>query len=350
MNRIILIAMLCFLVVFSASAKDKTPATATVAVDCSKGQSITEALNQRADRLTIEISGICEEDVLISRTHVTLRGTDPLTDGIRPAPDGPKRQALNVVGVNNINIESLSLSGADIGLAINASFGVFVDNCLIEDESLAGVIAGTASGSINLRDTEITSTAIPVPNRGIWATNGSSMFCSGCTISNHERGILLRHGSEMLLEDSTVVGTERGVEVVGGSRFVSFDGTSSSTIEGGSGGSQEALQLRDNSSALLTNGNINGRIRVVRNSVATLEGTSQLNPSLWNVVSSGSSLVGRDSASLDGDFNITEFSDVTLPLGSSTSGSLFCSLGAAAFCDNPSNATDRSDCGQCLNP
>jgi hypothetical protein len=319
-------------------------------VDCNKGQSITAALNRLADQLTIEVSGICEEDVLISRAHVTLRGTDPLTDGIRPAPDGFKRQALNVVGVNNINIESLSLAGADIGLAINASFGVSVDNCLIEDDLLAGVIAGTASGSINLRNTEITSTAIPVPNRGVWATNGSSMSCSGCTISKHERGILLRHGSEMLLENSTVVGTERGVEVVGGSRFISFEGTSPSTIEGGSGGSKEALQLRDNSSALLTSGNINGRIRLVRNSVATLEGTSQSNPSLWNVVLSGSSLVARDSASLVGNFSITEFSNVTLPSGSTVSGGLFCTLGGDALCDLPASATSSSNCGQCLNP
>jgi len=351
MNRIFLVATFCFLFVSAASAqgmgKDRTPEEAEVAVDCNARGSITDALATPAVKLTIEISGICAEDVEILRNDVTLRGTDPLTDGIRPAPEGLKRQALTLFGVNNIIIENLNLAGANNGIGINASFGVFVINCLIEDNSFAGVIAGTAS-TARVLDTVIRNIGAN-PNRGIWATQGSNVSCIRCTIENHQTGIRLTNGSSMLLDDSTVLGTRRGVDARGGSRFdsVLFPSTGPSTIEGVS---QFAIRLFDSASANLGNDNINGQIRLFRNSVATLAGSSQSNPSFFNSIDSGSSLVARDSASLDGDFFISEFSNVTLPLGSSVSGGLSCSLGADAFCDNPSTATASSNCGQCLNP
>ena len=347
MNRIFLVAPLCFLVVSSASA---VPSTATVAVDCNVGQSISKALTRPAAELTIEISGICQEEVKISRTHVTLRGTTgPATDGIRAVAGGFDRIALDVVGVNTINIENLSLTGGPTaGLGINASFGVNVVDCLIEDNLFAGVIVGTASGSIDLVDTVITSTGDP--RRGIWLTNGSSVDCIRCTIENHRTAILLTQGSLMQLADSTAQGTRRGVDASGGSRFVSdvFFATSPSTIEGGS---QAAIILTGNASADLGSLDlINGKIRLEGKSVLTIAGSSQSNPSFFNSVESGASLVARDSASLDGDFDITEFSTVTLPSGSTVSGSLSCSLGADAVCGSTSDVTGSSDCNQCFIP
>jgi hypothetical protein len=191
----------------------------------------------------------------------------------------------------------------------------------------------------------ITSTGNP--SRGIWVANGSSMSCTRCTIENHQTGIRLTNGSFMFLDDSTVRGTQRGVDALSASNFASAFGNTS-TIEGVS---QFAIRLLDNSSADFTSDNINGRIRLEKNSVATLAGTFQSNPSLFlNLVRSGSSLVARNSASLVGNFEITEFSNVTLPAGSTVSGSLFCSLGADAVCENPSNVSGTSNCGQCFKP
>ena len=121
MTRILLIAMLCFLVAPSTSA---APTTATVFVDCNLGRTINNALKKPAVELTIEISGICIEDVEINRNNVTLRGTDPTVDGIKSDPEGPMRQALTVRNVSMINVENLKLTGAYIGIGINDSFGV----------------------------------------------------------------------------------------------------------------------------------------------------------------------------------------------------------------------------------
>ena len=55
-----------------------------IKVDCAQGGSINRALEMfadRTDRITIEISGFCQEALVISR-KVLIRGTNPSTDGI----------------------------------------------------------------------------------------------------------------------------------------------------------------------------------------------------------------------------------------------------------------------------
>jgi hypothetical protein len=350
MNRILLIAALCFLVVSSAFAE---PATLTVAVNCNEGDSITKALRRPAVELTIEISGICEEDVHVLRSNVTLRGTDPLIDGIRPAVDDVLNQALNLFGVNTILIENLKITGGRMGIGINYSFGVTLRNCLIEENDFGGVIAGTGSGSIFLHNTVITSTAVAPdnPRRGIWVTNGSNLTCDNCTVENHRTGILLDKGSEMSLIGSTVRMARIAVEARGGSRLMTRFASDPNTFEGNTlpGSLRAAIRLIGNASADLGRDTILDRIIVEQKSAATLRGSFQINSSS-NRVDSGSSLVARDDATLDGDFLITEFSNLTLPERSIFGGSLSCSMGADAFCFDPLRATSSSNCGQCFNP
>ncbi len=152
----------------------------------------------------------------------------------------------------------------------------------------------------------------------------------------------------MFLNDSRALGTRYGVRASGGSQFVSntFVSPNPSTIEGIS---RAAISLTGNASVYIENDHINGRIRLWEKSVATLNGVDQVNPSN-NIVHSGSSLVARGSNSLDGDFKIREFSNLTLPFGSTISGGLSCELGADAFCDDPLGATTWSNCDQCPNP
>jgi len=343
MNRILLTAMLCFLVVSSASAdikaKDKSPATATVAVNCNLGERITDALVVPAVALTIEISGICEEDVHVLRSNVTLRGTDPSMDGIRPALDDVLNQALNLFGVNTILIENLKITGGRMGIGINYSFGVTLRNCLIEENDFAGVIAGTASGSIVLEDTVIRNNG----TRGIWVTNGSNLICRRCTIENHSTAIKLSNSSKMFFIGSTAQNAFRGVDVSGGSHFATF--APKSAIDG-----NRAIQLNDHASARIQAGDtLNGEIRISGHSVAILRNSTQSNASLFNYVDSGSSLAARGT-SLEGDIFVSEFADVTLHFGSTISGGLYCRLGADAACDDPLGATGYSDCGQCPNP
>jgi hypothetical protein len=55
------------------------PGVKTIRVDCNRGDSINQALADKADGLIIEVQGTCQEDVVVARDDVTLLGlgSDP---------------------------------------------------------------------------------------------------------------------------------------------------------------------------------------------------------------------------------------------------------------------------------
>src|SRR6185503_4060518 len=88
--------------------------TTTVKVDCAKGDTINAALasNPKVQRLTIEISGMCHENVVVTRDRVTLRGSDPAHDGIQAAENTEFTDAaLWVRAAALFTVENLTLTG-----------------------------------------------------------------------------------------------------------------------------------------------------------------------------------------------------------------------------------------------
>ena len=73
----------CLLLCSGMTIAVKGKATKTVKVDCFKGKSINAALNanKNVDELTIEIDGICYENVIVDRDNVTLRGINLYENG-----------------------------------------------------------------------------------------------------------------------------------------------------------------------------------------------------------------------------------------------------------------------------
>lgn len=87
-----------------------------VAVDCSAGERVADALQTTADHvgpLTITLSGFCLESVRLARDGVTLRGLLPGA-GLEAA--SPFSAALLVEGARRIRLEQLVLRGGDAGL------------------------------------------------------------------------------------------------------------------------------------------------------------------------------------------------------------------------------------------
>jgi hypothetical protein len=320
MNRILFLVVLCFLVVSSASA---APATATISVDCNLGQKINNALNTPAVELTIEISGICIEDVAIDRNNVTLRGTDPTVDGISSDPDGPMRQALSVRNVDAITVENLKLTGAFNGIGINDSVGTRLVNCRLEDNEFAGAIVGSSSGSIFFFDTVVSAPTPPTGarlSRGIWVTNGSNASCFNCTISDYREALQVSTGASLF---------------VNGGLYTA---------------SRNVLQISNNSSSSVFNATLDGRIRMTDQSAATLINVDQSNDVGSNQLRSGSNLIARFGTALEGFTAVSEFTNVSLLDTSSISGDMQCDRGGDAYCDSPVTATSSSNCGQCANP
>ena len=98
------------LIASPVAAKEKT-----IQVDCSKGQSINQALRDKAEELIIQISGMCQERVVVTRDNVTLIGSDPVTDGVTgPALDDPwvQRALVRVNDGRNVRLEKLTITAS----------------------------------------------------------------------------------------------------------------------------------------------------------------------------------------------------------------------------------------------
>lgn len=325
-----------------AATAGRADTTKTVVVDCAKGQKIAQALEEKADELIVEIHGICEEEVQVRRSNVTLRGSDPDVDGIRPGPDEPLKQALNLFGVHLVAIENLELSGGRVGLGINSSFGLNINNCRIRNNDTVGFILGTASGSVDLIDSQVTGNG----GSGIWVANGSALRCTGCTVEDNgvfRPGIQVTQGSELTLTNS-LVEAFRGVDLTGGSRL---SGGSGSTILG----LPWAVRSRGMASVQLAGATLDGRLDLREGSTTELSGVSHTNLAPAGRLLGGSTLILKGGSTLGGDLDLSEVSQAMFQSGTSLAGSLTCSLGADAFCEDPPGSIGGvSDCDRCPKP
>ena len=125
----------------AAAPLEKT--SATVKVNCAKGESVNKALTQfeTARSLTVEISGLCVENVLVTRDRVTLRGCDPATDGIEAEVNDDRADvAVWVRGAQLVTLERLKLTGGFSGLlATNVTLAnLRLVNCRLEGNNAYG--------------------------------------------------------------------------------------------------------------------------------------------------------------------------------------------------------------------
>jgi hypothetical protein len=328
------------------------PATLTVAVDCGAGDSINAALKEPADQLTIGISGICAEDVVIRRNYVTLRGTDPLVDGIGPAGELPSDRPLQVWNTFDVTIENLKLTGGTSGIGIEGSFNVDVVNCRVEGNEY-GAFVGAGSWA-NFEDTVITGNTAG----GVSVFTGSHLRCTRCTIEDNGTdglgtGLAVRQGAELELVDTEVEGL-RAIDARGGARVIAYGSTN--VIEGlpDAGGYGAAIRAIGSVSVNLDDASIIGPFDAREKSVITLFDTTQTMPPAFtssNLIRRDSALLAYGTTSLAGDVAFRDFSSGVFPTETSVSGNLTCSSGADVFCDDPATAVGgTSDCGQCTTP
>ena len=324
------------------AAAGQAKSTKTVFVDCAKGESIAQALEEKAEELIVEIRGICEEEVQVRRSNVTLRGADPELDGIRPGADEPLDPALNLFGVHLVVTENLQISEGRVGLGLNSSFGIDIVNCRIRDNDTVGFILGTASGSVDLIDSEVTGNG----GTGIWVANGSALRCFNCRVEDNgafRRGIQVTNGSELTLTDS-LVEAFRAVDLAGGSRLT---GGAVTTITG----LPWVLRTQGTVSVQLSGAALDGRLDLREGSTVELFGVTLANPAPAGWLTGGSTLILKGGSALGGDLDLSELSQAVFQSGSGLAGNLTCSLGADAFCEDPvASIGGVSDCARCPNP
>ncbi len=201
------------LLLCSVFTVDLSARTRTVRVDCFEGESINRVLRYYwwIDELTIELNGICDEDVLVKRDNVTLRGINldgygEPTDGIRAVStdeDKPPNfgATLFIRDALNVTVENLILTGAVLhGLRVVDSGNpgptpILVKNCRLENNASRGLSLGRAG--VFIEDTEIARNGV-----GAAVMNNSDFNCERCSIE----GTLSGGGSELALIGSTLKG------------------------------------------------------------------------------------------------------------------------------------------------
>jgi hypothetical protein len=187
------------------SASTKAQTTSKV-VDCTKGDSLQKAIDNSADGDTIEVRGLCNENVKIMRRKLTLHGLDPLTDGVRGVT--PSGAALEIWYSELIHMENLSFThtgGSGLGLWFS---GVEAINCRMTGNAQMG--AHVSAGSfLDASELVLSDNAV----HGLNVQRNSWSICLGCRLENNtNRAAVANRASFFSLWDSVITGA-RGLLV-----------------------------------------------------------------------------------------------------------------------------------------
>lgn len=158
-------------------------ATKTITVDCTKGDSVQDAIDKNGGTIVVEVRGVCVENVRIENRNVTLHGLNAANDGLQ-SPN--TSAALFIQDSNDTRIENLSLSNSPgSALQVRDSF-VTMLNCVADNNNTA---TGPGTNAINAStDSFLDATNLTMANNQrncVQAQRGASFFCHGCDFTNN---------------------------------------------------------------------------------------------------------------------------------------------------------------------
>jgi len=345
-----------FVLLFPASlVTHSQKTTATVQVDCTKGDSISAALasQTKAQKLTIEIRGMCHENVVVTRDQVTLHGADPANDGIQAAVNAEITDAaLWIRAATLVTVENLTLTGGFSGLlATNANLpSIRVVNCRL---------TGNNSFGLQLENSLAVATDTTFEIAGNGGAAGlffaSRLACNHCTLIAPASGagatlIAVNSFASAGLQSTFTGGPIRAE----GSSVSIFDATINI-----SAASVPSVNSVSNSSVNLTRVQVTGRMFFGQGSTAALNAVVQSPLSGQpNEATFGSTVIVGSAGqpgppnihSNLGNFDVTNFSKFVLNQGSTIDGNLVCRSGGDANCANPASVIGATNCAQCPKP
>jgi hypothetical protein len=154
-----------------------------VTVDCSAGDTINGILDAHTETLgalTIRVSGVCAEQVAITRSHVTLQGVNGATIQQQP---GVGTSVIVARGAGDVYVSDLRLVDGFSGALVTKGAHAVFSNVTIEaaDNGVTVVDNGVA---------DITGSAIRNTIQGIYAARGGVASVSNSVIENNTTGVL----------------------------------------------------------------------------------------------------------------------------------------------------------------
>ena len=217
-----------------------------VRINCDRGQTLTRGLQHVAKELLIQFRGTCEEDVLIERDDVTLRGVGeaPTIVGTLTA-----RQAIRIT-LDGFTVRDSPGSGIEIfeGAAANLSNlrvertgnrGINIRNSVADLRDIEVDRAGNVALVIRASKTILTGRIVTTNSLfGVSVTEGSSAFLRGGSIEANfnDIGLTVQIASEMaVIQGSTIQANENlntGI-FIAASANISFEESSVESMDNG---------------------------------------------------------------------------------------------------------------------
>jgi len=174
----------------------------TYSVDCSKGQTISHAINRGDARasLVVQIKGTCNESVLIDRNNVALLG-DPDAGARIEAPEGSP-YAVAIEG-DRVTLENLTIVGGRFGIRSSGAFRAIVRSCLIQNAVEDGIRVWV--GDVRLQETTIQGAGA----NGLRIMRGGSVAIGNSLILDNARdGIYAEQNAAVTVNNNTIRGNQ----------------------------------------------------------------------------------------------------------------------------------------------
>ena len=234
----------------------------THAVDCESGETITTKMAQAQPGDTIEITGTCNENVVVDRDGITLDGGG--TAMIDAA--GFDKSAIAVIGHQNVTIKGFTVQNGLMGIHVAQGAAVWL-------EAVTAQNARSKDGHVS--------------GHGIFVADASNAILTGAIVANSNggSGIQVWGSSKVGVAGNLFIEGSRmppaslqandngsnGIEVVLGSSFFAFDPDGGTSIQLnnnsiGLGVVSGSAALIGDGAALTASGNTSLGVKVIENS------------------------------------------------------------------------------------
>lgn len=169
----------CSLFCFTAPAF-----SATINVDCDAGETISDALSDPSNNLTIDFVGACVEELEIRRGNVRLRGNGGVLQGsivVSASVSNTKSPSAGRIRLRNFTIDA---AGIARGLSIGANGVVDAKNLTVTQSTATGLLVHSG-GWLRCKNCDVSFNL----NDGLVARDNAQIEFSGnVTISNNGSG------------------------------------------------------------------------------------------------------------------------------------------------------------------
>jgi hypothetical protein len=216
-------------------------------IDCSKGQDLNEAVGDLSPGDTLAFTGVCNQNVLIAVSGITLSGQG---SAVISSPK-PVNDALTIAGAERVTLQNFTVQNGNFGIHATGGAGITMGNIVAQKNAQTGIlvegsssayISGGTSQNNGLDGMDVENTSSVIFNGNFLAENNavfginlgatSSATVNAGTVSANQNalGIQVSISSSWFLSNpgATVNALNNatiGLTVVSGAHLFSFGGT-----------------------------------------------------------------------------------------------------------------------------